>query len=592
MSIDVKRLQGLCVEHPILSLVNTQIRDHDTFQQYLQDSLSADSPAHLPNTLTKFYKGYLDFNINRHLQDRGGLSLNWESMKAHTISNVTLGLGQLAWWTLLKKRTLLPVGSMGKYFPGVVGGDEVTVKTLGIIQEQRKGKKERNSLYSFKEPALVDYLAACHQVNEIKDKMAVNGRGPLPSKVKESLRLLPATANVWRMTFGLLSGEEHSVSVQKQLFDEVTKRSRKLQSMTSPEVSSLCLDLIYESENHASLAKKIDDFTVNQTMDMSRVAIPNEKKLYTANALGYLIREAGSNIYGLNLKNYGLDETHLQALSKHLHGIRGSGVQNLNISHNNIGPDKIRQLIPFLSKSHNLTHLDMTDCGIGPSGCEPLGRLFSFLPLVSLGLSQNNIADEGLENLLHELSLSTNLENVELAENGLTDGSVAHLGKSLENLTNLRSVDLSGNSISDGSCAHIASSLHNLGSLSRVNLSNNRISDEGVMELSGHVESSKSIKNINLVGNSISFSGKRSMTKATGKGMAIKLHGQRSSWVDIGQTCAGVDSDPSSRHFDMASMSLSQLDERPSGKSLARLAHIQSFSNSITYKKGGKIPNE
>ena len=69
----------------------------------------------------------------------------------------------------------------------------------------------------------------------------------------------------------------------------------------------------------------------------------------------------------------------------------------LNLSRNALGVEGMTRLRRFLVKASQLTHLDLGECHLGPTGAQIVSDVFMCIPLHSLSLAQNGI---GTFNLL------------------------------------------------------------------------------------------------------------------------------------------------------------------------------------------------
>ena len=87
---------------------------------------------------------------------------------------------------------------------------------------------------------------------------------------------------------------------------------------------------------------------------------------------------------------------------------------------------------PFFQNNHNLTSIYITSCGFGDEG----SRLFALAlgsitnkSLQQIRLTNNNIADEEMVDIITALSMHPHLKHLDLDENSLGKNGKSYLGR-------------------------------------------------------------------------------------------------------------------------------------------------------------------
>jgi hypothetical protein len=144
--------------------------------------------------------------------------------------------------------------------------------------------------------------------------------------MRDSMKKLPATGDIWRVTFGLLNMDASTRSVQKYLLEEIIEESKRADTVTSFDITALCVESIYESQNIGDMAELIDEFTLNETINYSNVHIMAARYPYTIHAVGYLVR-ASPEIYGLHMSNFNLNEERINLLADPVNAVSDNNLQ-------------------------------------------------------------------------------------------------------------------------------------------------------------------------------------------------------------------------------------------------------------------------
>ncbi|KDO29784.1 hypothetical protein SPRG_04899 [Saprolegnia parasitica CBS 223.65] len=124
--------------------------------------------------------------------------------------------------------------------------------------------------------------------------------------------------------------------------------------------------------------------------------------------------------------------------------------------------------------------------------------------LVQLGLSENDLHDDGVVVLARALPLCRRLRSLRLRRQGCSDAGAVALASTLSKAPSLRTLDVSGNCIGSKGGALLAAEIPQL---LDVDLSNNQIGYEGALALSRMVPKTTHMENINLEGNPLYVDG-------------------------------------------------------------------------------------
>ena len=241
-------------------------------------------------------------------------------------------------------------------------------------------------------------------------------------------------------------------------------------SLLSESTIITTLDILYNKIENMDLAKSLSG------------AISKHPKLCSANLSGCGIGasvdilsevlDGCANLQNLFIDNNGIDTEGVVLVLGYL-----SGNENLTVfsmDGNNLSPDdakfviramkktsKVRHLSlgsnpaihapKFLDSSrfhNNITHLDMSGCGIKLPGAKLIANYLSHNPAVAeLNLERNKLALASIKVLSDAMKVNTTLEHLNLNRNPITDRCVPALTDLLKNNNTLLSLDLIGSSM-------------------------------------------------------------------------------------------------------------------------------------------------
>ena len=479
--VETETLDKMCQEHPVLAFAKANYSMEPSPQLGRYVTTVQSHAGIIPQTLTEFYKGYVHFVILDYIsKHHGDYSKKWQDAE---IKNVMQVLSQIAFCERFRKLKMNDA-ILRKYFVNVatknidVTKSDLVHMSFGILTRDRSN---RVVTFKFRDQGMQEYFCAMFQCQECERKWKKHKllrsvsdgsvqtkpkRMDLPQSVRDSIHLLPITGGIWRMTFGLLSHDLGTRRFQEQLLREIIQRSMYNVIMTSFDITSLCVDFVYESQNRSHLAEHLEDFTVNQTLCFSNAIVSPLCVPYMLSSVAFIV-QCTKEIFALYFSRFGVTSSNIQWLASPSH-FSDTYLQVLNLSDNNLGDDGVRKLQPLLLNATSLTHLDMSKCNIGNDGMLYIAECTMNLPLLYLRLANNNIDDGGLKPLVRRLKYCGTLEMLDLANNNLTDRSVIQLGKALYNLPNLRGLDLRGNAIGEKGLDVVSDNLSQLDKTLRV----------------------------------------------------------------------------------------------------------------------------
>ena len=177
-------------------------------------------------------------------------------------------------------------------------------------------------------------------------------------------------------------------------------------------------------------------------------------------------------------------------------------LSGLNLGHNNIGDEGVKQLSNAIVNSQ-LRSLNIRSNSITDEGVQHLSNVLLNSQLSSLHLGENNIGDEGVKQLSNVL-VKSQLRSLNIRSNNIEAEGVQHLSNVLVN-SQLRCLDLSFNDIGDEGVKHLSNVLED-SQLSILSLWNNNITDYGLRLLCDVLANSQ-LSELILAGNNITDSG-------------------------------------------------------------------------------------
>ena len=158
-------------------------------------------------------------------------------------------------------------------------------------------------------------------------------------------------------------------------------------------------------------------------------------------------------------------------------------LREVHLTNNNISEEGMVDIITALSVHPHLQHLALRGNRLGKNGCVALATLLrcSATELQRLFISRNDIGDDGIEALLPALTNCSHLQSLGLYNNpSITTRGWQSLAAILEAPnTDLTSLDVDENNVDDEALAAFANAMTNNNKLLRIYLNNNPITDDG-----------------------------------------------------------------------------------------------------------------
>ena len=220
-------------------------------------------------------------------------------------------------------------------------------------------------------------------------------------------------------------------------------------------------------------------------------------------ALELIGRYIASNTHlkEINLSNFSLNDSTISNIFRRLS--QGHQVlEELHLIENQIGPNGIRSMVPFLKNSQQLSNLDLScNRNIKTEGFEVLINALDGGLIEELNLWKCKIEDISV---LGNCTLS-HLRDLELQNNNIRSmGSIS----TLQNYTNLERLDLEGNNVGIDGCRTIAKLLQNEDSrLETLDLASNKIDDDGAEILATSLKHNNTLTRLYLWKNKITERG-------------------------------------------------------------------------------------
>ncbi len=234
------------------------------------------------------------------------------------------------------------------------------------------------------------------------------------------------------------------------------------------------------------------------------------------------------NLHTLNLCNNDFSSDGEQILSNIL--VHCKSLRCLNLSNNKIGIMAIAEglkdhtsllelnlgsniackgvaaLSHVISCNHQLQHLNLAKCSLGPEGVATLIDVICGDFLLTLNLGGNGLGDDGIESLSGKLNKFTQLAELNISDNNISSHGMAFLCKGLK-YTKLQKLSLKMNNITSDGIACLSEGLQHCTQLQRLNLSGNNITSEGVVSLSKGLQYCTELQELYLSGNKITSDG-------------------------------------------------------------------------------------
>ena len=309
----------------------------------------------LPVTLTEFYHNYTEFvlrsNIDVHASfyQRQNIDTTVEVIKLSRVAYRSHVRNEPITEEMVQKFMRRDLKVFSAEVRGGASSSEshkrVSFATFNLLKRDGFTNNGKPS-WRFREQIVRDYLVA-RFLRENFLVMIDNprwdgnvGRG----HVLECMRSVARTGDSWRIVFALLNDDSNTRDIQASVLTELIDVAKTIDGVTSFDVTSLCVEAIYESKNEALLTQNIDEYTLNQTLNYSNALAPQSRLLYAVSAVGYFVR-ASEQVFGLHMSNYSLDGERIALLAD---PVNARSDNNLQVS-SLISPHSL--LLPIPTKS-------------------------------------------------------------------------------------------------------------------------------------------------------------------------------------------------------------------------------------------------
>ena len=509
------------VNHPILSIISSH-NDLENLGDYVDHAVQNEPRRQLPDTMTEFYRDYVNFLVARHIgrrrdSDVASRHFCWDVddmlAKLARLAFVNLVRGTTITESLVRRTVPLLATSPPPGRDNAVGFEFRVFNFLRSGFNDVTGCRPTEATLRFAEPAVQEYLTALYHKNQLSETIAAGSQKPVTAEMRESMRKLPLTGDVWRIAFGLMGADSANRPSMRTVLRELLKETKKVKEMPVHSVTALCVEAVYEAGNHGNLTAMLDDLARNQTLNYAEIVVGPERIRYAVGAIGFMVHACRS-IYGINMSRFGVNHESVGLLAVPVNAISDVSVQVLNLSFNVLGSDGMCSLQRLLAKASQLTHLDLNGCQIGGHGLRIFSGFLMCAQLVYLRLSDNDIKDGGVEEFAKNLVFVPTLEWLDLSQNALTDRSAIAFAAASPCLKNLRSLALRRNYIGDAGAGAITRALVDLIRLTHLMLDENEIGDWGASSLADHIRRTPSLRYVNLNINRIPVAGVAGLRRA------------------------------------------------------------------------------
>ena len=239
-----------------------------------------------------------------------------------------------------------------------------------------------------------------------------------------------------------------------------------------------------------------------------------------------LFDDANCQLSALNLGHNNIGDEGVRQLSN---AIVNSQLRRLNISGNNITDEGVQQLSNAIVNSH-MRGLNIGNNNITDEGVEHLSNVLEDSQLSMLKLWSNKITDEGVQQLCNVL-VKSQLSSLSLFNNEITDEGVQQLSNAIVN-SHLRSLNIGNNNITDEGVKHLSNVLED-SQLRMLSLCSINITDEGVQQLSNVLVESQ-LSSLDLGSNDITDEGVKHLCNVLEDSQLSVLHLDSNNITDEG----------------------------------------------------------
>ena len=222
--------------------------------------------------------------------------------------------------------------------------------------------------------------------------------------------------------------------------------------------------------------------------------------------LGYFVGKSDC-VDGLCIN--GFNGMSIDIIKPFLMGINNNkSIYTLEYNRMHLSSEMFTLMGTFFKNNKNISNLHINNCIVGVEGSRALALALGSCKnnsLIDLNL-MNNIADEGMVDIITSLSMHSQLQEIDFEGNSLRKNGCIAMATLLEHsITQLQTLDLGSNELDDESIEVLVPALKNCNSLNTLRLfTNHLITKRGWKQLSSVLESPNSnISEFNIEDNDI-----------------------------------------------------------------------------------------
>ena len=194
----------------------------------------------------------------------------------------------------------------------------------------------------------------------------------------------------------------------------------------------------------------------------------------------YRIVKLCKSVEELNISRNHLGRSGITWVAKLL---QNTDISYLTLAHNGLNDSDMEVFLAFLPESDTIKGLDLSYNILGPYTGELVTKYLPVSSLRSLNLSHNEIGPEGIRQMVEGLQENDTLNELDLSWNYLYDKGMVAMADIILTVPLIKRISLNGNFISEVGAQHIAQSLRENYSLEVLNLAQNFIRSRGACAL-------------------------------------------------------------------------------------------------------------
>ena len=472
----------------------------------------------LPTKLTHIYQMAIKLFFFRHNEQYREKRLHREDIESKEWPPGFKPLAKIAFDGIRERKLIFSSNEVSK--------DVVQSALFHRLPDRKTAPFKHEAQFCFIHLTMQEFLAAKHIVDTMKE-------AELRRFVTDHI-----SKGEWQMVMqfvaGLLGGDKPSINIFTELLPKTTYKIDERRLMNNyqrdnlverPPVSCWPIEsekhlavtlikCIYESnESGLVVQSKLEEIGVN-AVDFSKCRLAPAD----CTAMVHVLKSCQQiSLINLSINNIGsLGCVEIVKLFDN----GNCKLSSLNLAHNNITDDGVKQLSNALVNNCKLSSLNLRLNNITDEGVKQLSNVLvnNNCKLSSLNLATNNITDEGVKQLSNVLvNNNCKLSSLHLAANNITAEGVKQLSKALvNNNCKLSSLNLWRNNITDEGVKQLSNALvNNNCKLSSLDLGLNKITDEGVKQLSNAlVNNNCKLSTLNIVSNNITAEGVKQLSNA------------------------------------------------------------------------------